>query len=188
MQSFANEATHHAGAGVSGRGGQGTCRVDRRIRQCIRHPAADRGCRGAAAVEERGNDGRTIDVACVPANAAAPSNRLDGARLRLGHRVSRARRAVIISIDTSALGRVYLGDQSDGTELSRIRYEGDRPVITSELTDVEIASALARATQDGVIDSVTADGCWIGTQPTPPISGPSASSLWTATPSRSRSG
>jgi predicted nucleic acid-binding protein len=65
---------------------------------------------------------------------------------------------VIIYIDTSALGRVYLGDQSDGTELSRIRYEGDRPVITSELTDVEITSTLARATRDGVIDSITADG------------------------------
>lgn len=64
---------------------------------------------------------------------------------------------MIIYIDTSALGRVYLGDQSDSMELSRVVYEGDRPVITSELTDVEIASALARASRDGVIDSVTAD-------------------------------
>lgn len=65
---------------------------------------------------------------------------------------------MIIYIDTSALGRVYLGDQSDSTELSRVVYEGDRPVITSELTDVEIASTLARARRDGVIDSITADG------------------------------
>lgn len=64
---------------------------------------------------------------------------------------------MIIYIDTSALGRVYLGDQSDSTELSRVVYAGDNPVITSELTDVEIASVLARAGRDGVIDSVTAD-------------------------------
>lgn len=65
---------------------------------------------------------------------------------------------MIIYLDTSALGRVYLGDQSDSTELTRLVYAGDRPVVTSELTDVEIASTLARATRDGVIDSVTADG------------------------------
>ncbi|CAN5621791.1 type II toxin-antitoxin system VapC family toxin [soil metagenome] len=65
---------------------------------------------------------------------------------------------MIIYIDTSALGRVYLGDQSDSTELTRVVYEGDRPVITSELTDVEIASTLARASRGGVIDSVTANG------------------------------
>src|SRR5690625_2232063 len=65
---------------------------------------------------------------------------------------------MIIYIDTSALGVVYLGDQSDSTELSRIVYEGEHPVITSELTDVEIASAFARVHRDGVIDSVTADG------------------------------
>lgn len=63
---------------------------------------------------------------------------------------------MIIYIDTSALGRVYLGDQSDSAALSRIVYEGDRPMITSELTDVEIASALARASRDGVIDPATA--------------------------------
>lgn len=64
---------------------------------------------------------------------------------------------MIIYIDTSALGRVYLGDQSDSTELTRVVYEGDHPVITSELTDVEIASTFARANRDGVIDSVTVD-------------------------------
>lgn len=65
---------------------------------------------------------------------------------------------MIIYIDTSALGRVYLGDQSDSTELSRVVYEGDHPVVTSELTDVEIASAFALASRDGVIDSATANG------------------------------
>jgi len=38
---------------------------------------------------------------------------------------------VIVYIDTNALGRVYLGDQSDSSELARVVYEGDRPVITS---------------------------------------------------------
>ncbi|WP_375504620.1 hypothetical protein [uncultured Jatrophihabitans sp.] len=52
---------------------------------------------------------------------------------------------MIIYIDTSALGRVYLGDKSDSAELGRIVYDGDHPVVTSELTDVEIASAFARA-------------------------------------------
>lgn len=64
---------------------------------------------------------------------------------------------MIIYIDTSALGRVYLGDQSDSAELSRIIYEGDSPMITSELTDVELASAFARAHREGVIDSDAAD-------------------------------
>jgi predicted nucleic acid-binding protein len=62
---------------------------------------------------------------------------------------------VITYIDTSALGRIYLGDQSDSAELSRVLYESDDPLITSELTDVEIASALARANREGVIDAVT---------------------------------
>lgn len=65
---------------------------------------------------------------------------------------------MIVYIDTSALGRVYLGDQSDSSELARVVYEGDRPVITSELSDVEIASTFAQASRDGVIDSVTAHG------------------------------
>lgn len=64
---------------------------------------------------------------------------------------------MILYIDTSALGRVYLGDQSDSTQLSHILYDGDCPVITSELTDIEIASTLARASRDGAITAVTAD-------------------------------
>ncbi len=64
---------------------------------------------------------------------------------------------MILYIDTSALGRVYLGDQSDSTQLSHIVYDGDRPVITSELTDVEIASTVARASRAGAITAATAD-------------------------------
>lgn len=65
---------------------------------------------------------------------------------------------MIVYIDTSALGRVYLGDQSDSAELSQIVYEGDSALITSELTDVELASAFARAHREGVIDAESADG------------------------------
>lgn len=65
---------------------------------------------------------------------------------------------MIIYIDTSALDRAYLGDQSDSTELARVVYGGNRPVITSELTDVEIASTFARARRDSVIDAATAEG------------------------------
>lgn len=65
---------------------------------------------------------------------------------------------MIVYIDTSALGRVYLGDRADSTELSRIVYDGELPVITSELTDVEIASAFARASREGVIDAAAAGG------------------------------
>jgi len=96
---------------------------------------------------------------------------------------------VILYIDTSALGRVYLGDQSDSTQLSHIVYDGDRPVITSELTDVEIASTVARASRAGAITAATADELLdTGTQPTPPTPDPWASSASTATPSLSRSG
>lgn len=62
---------------------------------------------------------------------------------------------MIIYIDTSALGRVFLGDQCDSAELAEIVHEGDHPVITSELTEVEIASTFARAGRDGVIDPGT---------------------------------
>lgn len=64
---------------------------------------------------------------------------------------------MIVYIDTSALGRVYLGDQSDSTQLAHIVYDGDSPVVTSELTDVEIASTFARATRDGAITAATAE-------------------------------
>ncbi|MGC5616676.1 type II toxin-antitoxin system VapC family toxin [Georgenia sp. Z1491] len=63
---------------------------------------------------------------------------------------------MIIYIDTSALARVYLGDQSDSARLTQVVYEHEDPVITSELTDVEIASAFARATRQGTIDASTA--------------------------------
>ena len=154
----------------------------RTSRDCCVRPS------GAAGMEERGHCGRAPDFTGVPSIPESPCDRLDGARLRLSPGLLRTRRAVIIYIDTSALGRVYLGDQSDSTELSRVVYEGDWPVITSELTDVEIASTLTRASRDGVIDSVTANELLDGTQPTPPIPGRWASSPWTATPSRLRSG
>ena len=95
---------------------------------------------------------------------------------------------MIVYIDTNALGRVYLGDQSDSTQLSHIVYDGDRPVITSELTDVEIARTLARASRDGVITSVTADELLDRYVAETCDTGPLGLIALAATPSRSRSG
>lgn len=64
---------------------------------------------------------------------------------------------MIIYIDTSALGRIYLGDQSDSAALADVLYDGSDPVVTSELTDVEIASTIARAQRNGAIDAADAD-------------------------------
>lgn len=59
---------------------------------------------------------------------------------------------MIIYADTSALAAVYLRDQVDHQNVSAIIYDGLTPVVTSALCDVEIASAIARAERDGVID------------------------------------
>lgn len=65
---------------------------------------------------------------------------------------------MILYVDTSALARIYLGDQTDSAELWRIVFEGEHPVITSELTDDEIASAFARACRGSVVDQVMVEG------------------------------
>lgn len=61
----------------------------------------------------------------------------------------------IYYVDTSVLGRIYLGDQSDSGVLAETIYRGDAPAVTAALTDVEIASTLARARRDGAIDTAT---------------------------------
>lgn len=58
---------------------------------------------------------------------------------------------MIVYIDTSALARAYLRDQDDGDALAALVHDGADPVVTSELTDVEIASAFARAKREGVV-------------------------------------
>ncbi len=51
--------------------------------------------------------------------------------------------------DTSALVRVYFVDEPDHDELRQLLMEGDLPVVTSELTRVEVASAVMAAARAG---------------------------------------
>lgn len=51
--------------------------------------------------------------------------------------------------DTSALVRAYVVDEPDHAELRGLLLEGDLPVTTSELTRVELASAVASAARAG---------------------------------------
>lgn len=78
---------------------------------------------------------------------------------------------MIVHIDTSALGRLYLGDQSDSVQLSHTVRDGDRPVITSELTDVEMASTLAG--QTGTARSLRSPHSTATPSPSPSRSGTS---------------
>lgn len=51
--------------------------------------------------------------------------------------------------DTSALVRCYLVDEADHERLRALLLEGREPVVTSELTRVELASALGTAARSG---------------------------------------
>ncbi len=51
--------------------------------------------------------------------------------------------------DTSALVRAFFVDEPDHVELRRLLLEGETPVVTSELTRVELASAVAAAARTG---------------------------------------
>jgi uncharacterized protein len=57
----------------------------------------------------------------------------------------------VLYADTSALVRAYLSAEPDHDRLRGLLLEGDRPVVTSELTRVEFASALAGAARAGRI-------------------------------------
>lgn len=48
-------------------------------------------------------------------------------------------------VDTSAVIRAYFIDEEDHEPLQRLLFEGSHPVVTSELTRVEFASATAAA-------------------------------------------
>lgn len=50
---------------------------------------------------------------------------------------------MLIYADTSAIVRGYLDDEPTDTELADVLFAGEHPVVTSELTRVEFASALA---------------------------------------------
>ncbi len=60
---------------------------------------------------------------------------------------------MIVYLDTSALGSAYLGGEAAAGWISDVLLSGPDPVVTSELTDVELASLLARARRDGRIDT-----------------------------------
>lgn len=51
----------------------------------------------------------------------------------------------LLYADSSALLRAYFADEPDHRELRELLLEGDRPVVTSELATVEIASAVRAA-------------------------------------------
>lgn len=51
----------------------------------------------------------------------------------------------LIYADTSAIVRGYLDDEPADTELAGVLFAGEQPVVTSELTRVEFASAMAAA-------------------------------------------
>ena len=58
---------------------------------------------------------------------------------------------MIVYADTSALASVYLEDEIDAGWLKEIILEGADPIVTSQLTDVELLSSLVRAEREGRI-------------------------------------
>lgn len=58
-------------------------------------------------------------------------------------------RPAILYADTSALVRAYLVDETDHEALRGLLLDGDQPVVTSELTRVEFARAIAAAGRSG---------------------------------------
>ena len=57
----------------------------------------------------------------------------------------------LLYADTSAVVRSYLPDEPDHDELATLLFDSEHRVITSELTRVEFASALAKARNAGRI-------------------------------------
>jgi len=55
----------------------------------------------------------------------------------------------VLYADTSALVRSYFADEPDNAELRHLLLDGDNAVVTSELTRVELASAVAAAARSG---------------------------------------
>ncbi|MGH2747905.1 MAG: type II toxin-antitoxin system VapC family toxin [Actinomycetota bacterium] len=55
----------------------------------------------------------------------------------------------LLYADSSALIRAYFADEADHTDLRNMLLEGDEPVVTSELSRVELASAIRAAARGG---------------------------------------
>ncbi|HUZ77564.1 MAG TPA: type II toxin-antitoxin system VapC family toxin [Chloroflexota bacterium] len=69
---------------------------------------------------------------------------------------------MIVYADTSALGSVYLRDEADAPWLRDLLDNFNSVgtlIVTSELTDVELASLVARAARSHRIDGPTAEDC-----------------------------
>jgi uncharacterized protein len=60
----------------------------------------------------------------------------------------------VVYADTSAIVSAYLADEVDHEALSALIFDGADAVVTSELTRVEFASALAAARRAGRLDRV----------------------------------
>jgi len=56
---------------------------------------------------------------------------------------------IVLYADTSAVIGAYLADEPGHDSLTAMLFDGDDPVVTSELTRVELASAVAAAARAG---------------------------------------
>jgi uncharacterized protein len=59
---------------------------------------------------------------------------------------------IVVYADTSAIIGAYLADEAEHGALSSLIFDGSDAVVTSELTRVEFASALAAAARGGRLD------------------------------------
>jgi uncharacterized protein len=57
--------------------------------------------------------------------------------------------------DTSALLRAYLADEEDHEALAHLIFDGDEPIVASELARTELAAGLSRASRSGRLASTT---------------------------------
>jgi predicted nucleic acid-binding protein len=67
---------------------------------------------------------------------------------------------VIVYVDTSVLATVYLRDDERADELRQAILHGADPMATSELTEVELTSALVRAQREGRVSADDVGALW----------------------------
>lgn len=67
---------------------------------------------------------------------------------------------MILYVDTSAVGSIYLTDEADGPWIGELLFRGPDTVATCELTNVELASLLGRARRNGRLDDVGVSERW----------------------------
>ncbi len=124
---------------VGGRGAEGAHLGGRRTAECV--PVDGGPCRGT------GGSATTEDGAepprCLPRHQRCRAGGERGVGGRTRNPVT------IFYADTSALVRALFVDEPDHVELRRLLLEGETPVVTRELTRVELASAVAAAAWTG---------------------------------------